>query len=355
MIIEAQPRAFQARPSARPARTGAPAAAEPRRRGRTALAVACWTYLALIIADWLVMRQAGDRWWVATVLLLAPRWPLALPLLLLVPLVVLGRRWRSAAALGLAALVLAGPILGVRASFSRIGANRGDVRLMTCNVHRQQLDPHDLAAYIAKVHPDVMALQGWSDVNQAALFTEDGWDVRREGELLIASRWPIESVTNLPISDGGDTPKEERGVATLARLRGPAGPVNVVSLHLASPHAGLNALWNGEGARLAANVERRWRESARLREQLASVQGPLLMAGDFNTTDDSPIFREHWPDFTDAFDASGWGLGYTYWNDHTQIRIDHVIGGTEWRFARCWVGPDVGSPHRPLVADAKLR
>src|SRR5688500_2374519 len=118
MIIEAQPRAFQARPSARPAPTAAPAAAEPRRRARTALAVACWTYLALIIADWLFMRQAGDRWWVATVVLLAPRWPLALPLLLLLPLVLLGRRWRSAAALGLTTLVLAGPILGIRASFS---------------------------------------------------------------------------------------------------------------------------------------------------------------------------------------------------------------------------------------------
>ena len=38
----------------------------------------------------------------------------------------------------------------------------------------------------------------------------------------------------------------------------------------------------------------------------------------------SPIFREHWGGFADAFSECGWGLGYTYLNTHTQIRIDHV-------------------------------
>ena len=33
------------------------------------------------------------------------------------------------------------------------------------------------------------------------------------------------------------------------------------------------------------------------------------------------------------------------------VRIDHILAGPGWRCGRCWVGPDVGSPHRPLLAD----
>jgi vancomycin resistance protein VanJ len=33
------------------------------------------------------------------------------------------------------------------------------------------------------------------------------------------------------------------------------------------------------------------------------------------------------------------------------VRIDHILAGPGWYCARCWVGPDVGSPHRPVLAD----
>jgi endonuclease/exonuclease/phosphatase (EEP) superfamily protein YafD len=33
------------------------------------------------------------------------------------------------------------------------------------------------------------------------------------------------------------------------------------------------------------------------------------------------------------------------------VRIDHILAGPGWQAERCWVGPDVGSPHRPVIAD----
>ena len=36
------------------------------------------------------------------------------------------------------------------------------------------------------------------------------------------------------------------------------------------------------------------------------------------------------------------------------VRIDHVLTGDGWRCRRCWVGPDVGSDHLPLLADLSL-
>ena len=35
----------------------------------------------------------------------------------------------------------------------------------------------------------------------------------------------------------------------------------------------------------------------------------------------------------------------------TTVRIDHVLAGKGWNCVRCWVGPNVGSPHRPVLAD----
>ena len=34
------------------------------------------------------------------------------------------------------------------------------------------------------------------------------------------------------------------------------------------------------------------------------------------------------------------------------MRIDHILIGGLGQASQCWVGPDVGSPHRPVIAVA---
>jgi endonuclease/exonuclease/phosphatase (EEP) superfamily protein YafD len=84
-----------------------------------------------------------------------------------------------------------------------------------------------------------------------------------------------------------------------------------------------------------------------------AVQGqlPLLVAGDFNLPVESRIYRESWGGFINAFSRSGRGFGFTRFNGWIRVRIDHVLAGPGWRVDRAWVGPDVGSDHRPVVAD----
>jgi endonuclease/exonuclease/phosphatase family metal-dependent hydrolase len=217
------------------------------------------------------------------------------------------------------------------------------------------LDAKALAEFIAEVQPNVVALQGWSDVNQAALFQGSGWNVHREGELLVASRFPIASVAPVDLTDSEGTPAGERGAAGVFELTSPSGPVYLLNMHLASPHAGLISFGVDKGSKLTGNIERRWRESDIVRGAAERVPGPLLLAGDFNTTDDSPIFRENWAEYTDAFSERGAGLGYTYLINLTQLRIDHILADSSWKVERCWVGPKVGSPHRPLIADLNTR
>ena len=82
-------------------------------------------------------------------------------------------------------------------------------------------------------------------------------------------------------------------------------------------------------------------------------RGPLLLAGDFNLPVESAIYGQYWAQFSNAFSAAGLGLGHTKFTRWHGVRIDHILAGPSWRFRRCWVGPDVKSDHRPLIADVE--
>ena len=69
----------------------APKAYTNRATGR-AISVASWSYLLIAVLDWALLRFGGDRWWLATVLLFAPRWFYGLPLFVLFPLAIWRRR-----------------------------------------------------------------------------------------------------------------------------------------------------------------------------------------------------------------------------------------------------------------------
>lgn len=329
----------------------------PRALAAAILTILCWANLLMLVAVWLFMRQEAERWWPATLLLVSPRWPLALPTMVLWAGALARRTWAPALPQIAATAVLAGPLLGMRASWPAGLEARGDLRVLTCNVHRNQTDASQLREAIASAEPDVVVLQDWSSSieRDGPLFDRAGWDVRREGQLLIASRLPIARVTPVTFDAALDGPADERAAAVCCDLQTRVGVVRLINVHLSSPHLGLIACLDDHGQALAGNADRRWQESAALVHFVEAATGPVLLAGDFNTTDDSPIFREDWPDFRDAFTERGLGIGYTYVNRHTQLRIDHVLAGPGWQVVRCWVGPDVGSPHRPLIADLRFR
>ncbi len=319
------------------------------------LLMASVLYLLVLVALWIVLRWQGERWWVATLLLLSPRWPFALPLPLLVGWIVWRRAWGHCVWPIAAACLLAFPILGVRANIPTAGSERPGLRLLSCNVHRQQVDAGELLALIAREKPDVVALQDWSETNDAVFAPLGGetssWHRHREGELLVASRFPIRSIVPLEFPDMAGAPKAERGAAAGFELMTPHGPVWIVNVHFASPHSGLETFREDGGAGLTNNSDRRWGQSEQTLGFVETLRAPVIITGDFNTVDDSPLFREHWSEYTDAFSELGYGLGYTYLVTHTQIRIDHVLGNGWVRFSHFRLHPRIGSPHRPMVAE----
>ena len=328
---------------------------------RRALAWAAWGYLLSVILLWAFMRWAGDRWWIATLVLFGPRWLCLLPLPLLAALAVILRR-RSLVPLLAAAVVAVGPLAGFCVPWAWFCFHGSPpVRVLTCNVKGHCDHNERLEALIRQSNADIVALQGcWGDVQ---VQWPDAWHVLCSGELLLASRFPLQEVMATSHARTGHV--HPRANLFLCSVTLPQGELLFATVHLQSPHSGISRVLDRKtGIRPARSgviveeIDARWQESAEVVAELVGDQRPDFVAGDFNLPVESPIFRSYWSAWRDAFGAAGWGLGGTEWPKAIAgirfgIRIDHILSGPRWRPTACWVGPDVGSDHLPLVADLR--
>jgi len=342
-------------------------------RLRRALPILCWLYAAGLLALWILLWSAGDRWWLATLLLFGCRWMWALPLVVLLPamLIVCPRKsW----ILLLAAEILFVQVMGfnipvqsfllrpIARVFAKVfqNENQGSIqnqnqslrlRVLTCNTHREELDAQALRVEIALAHPDIVALQEFDLARRPSLFADPGWHVLLDGELCLASRHPLKKIRDLfeATPDGGR--------AACYAIQTQNGALYFINLHLASPHQSFDAVVNtspqAEGL-VQTNIAARRAQAAAVSDFAAHSTLPILLAGDFNTPVDGALYRQFWSPFENACAAAGWGFGYTYYYDwRSQIRIDHILGGQNWHCERAWIGGDVGSKHRPVIADMR--
>jgi endonuclease/exonuclease/phosphatase (EEP) superfamily protein YafD len=99
---------------------------------------------------------------------------------------------------------------------------------------------------------------------------------------------------------------------------------------------------------------RRRQVLALLTEAVAGSEDPTLVAGDFNASFDSPMFDPIRPLFREGFNSAGLGYAYTRPAAWPWIGIDYVLATPEWTFTGCDVGPDIGSDHRPVIAELEV-
>jgi len=319
-------------------------------RAGKVVAVCSWLYLLLVLGLWALLHQA-DLWWPATLLMFSPRWVLTVPLVFLILMAAALRR-RSLGVLLLTLVLIAGPIMNFRISgrFLRSDIPAGlRLRVMTCNLHYKKPNAASLKRLLAETQPDIVAIQEWGGLNQSEFFPESEWHVHTAPSLFLASRFPLREATEL----GRDSMREE-GTVRRYELETSAGVITLFSLHLASPRQGLYESVH-EPRKGIADLEGgsalRWQQCENLAHEAEQVSGPVLLVGDFNTPPESAIFRQVWGHYTDAFSSAGWGWGYTFIGGKTTVRIDHILAGSGWRCERCWIGPNLGSPHRPVLAD----
>ncbi len=363
------------RPGAKAAGAGAGGAGGLRRRFRSGVAAArralpaappvvlralgwaAWGYAALVGLVCAVLWTLGDRWWPATVYLFGPRWVVLLPLALLVPAAALLRP-RLLAPLLAAAAVMLFPVMGLRTGWrARAGGEpaAGTLRVVTLNAAGEPWAAERLIARVEEWRPQVVAVQECTDPVAEAFGRVGGWALRRDGQLCLLSRLPLRSAEVMDRSRF-DLVRDAGIGGTSAAVRytldAPGGPVQLVNLHLETPRKGLEGVLRGRGGdRVESNAISREIESRVTSRWASRGRLPLLVAGDFNLPVESRIYRESWGGFGNAFSRAGRGFGFTRFNGWIRVRIDHVLAGPGWRVDRAFVGPDVGSDHRPVVAD----
>jgi endonuclease/exonuclease/phosphatase (EEP) superfamily protein YafD len=300
----------------------------------------------------------ADRWWFATIVLFGPRWIYALPLVVLIPLCLFWdrRRWPV---LLLGTIVLLFPVMDFRLPWGRLYLPSGtQYRVLTCNLHNEECDFDALRTLISKERPDFVALQECSlgDVRPALA----GYHVLNFDRLLVASRFPLRDVGQL---SGQEPPHTfPRMHAAFYAADTPHGELLVGCVHFPSPRYGLsNVLDRQTGLSLSRkelleeNTRLRREESTAVKQILEKAPGRCILAGDFNTPVESAVYRECWGCYCNAFSRTGFGFGNTIKCRVRFIsfgtRIDHILSSPTVTPARCWIGPDIGSEHRPMLAD----
>jgi endonuclease/exonuclease/phosphatase family metal-dependent hydrolase len=216
-------------------------------------------------------------------------------------------------------------------------------------MHYEKVNPVLLDQLLDTARPHLVALQEYRSYNRSDVLARPEWHVHREHGLFLASSYPLRGATRL-----GPESSDEKGSVMRYELDTPAGVVTLFSLHFASPRQGLYKVIHEQEkapADLTEGSRLRWAQSEHVAREAAAVAGPVLLVGDFNTPPESALFRRTWGAYTDAFGAAGWGWGYTFIGGRTRVRIDHILASPGWYCERCWVGPYVGSPHRPVLAD----
>jgi endonuclease/exonuclease/phosphatase (EEP) superfamily protein YafD len=328
------------------------------------LIVVSAAYAGLVVAVLGVIHWLSDRWWPATMLMFAPRALFILPVLALAAIAGWQGRQRLWWLHGATALLVLGPLMGLSIPFSRLVSAAGDrprVRILALNQGSGLITGGAVIRLIERQEPDIICFQehytGTEGIPDPALeeyLTAHGW--QRTKERAIVSRWPIvEELPPLEDADIGETFWRAR--MSRARVRAPSGAEFVVaSVHLPSMFYAFHDFRSKGVENFKKHMNWRAERTGKAVATLASANDlPLLVAGDFNMPADSTLMADFsLAGLRYAFDAAGWGYGYTRPSSWPWVRIDHILASDDFTFTRAWVGPDVGSDHLPVLAEAAL-
>lgn len=322
--------------------------------------------MAATLALWWLYEFAGPQAWWAELLRYLP-YPLYLapPALAALVAPALGWRWRVVALLAFALVLV--DVMGLAWRSGDSGTGR--VRLMTWNAKASTAKYADrnfrIARELLEHDPDIVVLQdvqAFGDPQQplpaqlqAAL---QGRSLFQHGQYLVASRLPMRGCAAHPMPAGGDAHDYVRCTVTASDV-----DVDVVTAHLVSPRAGLNAA-RREGPdgldEWRENYRQRYAQATGLLRDLAGHPRPLIVAGDLNAAESSPVIRALKAiGLRDAFTSAGTGYGYTHGHSlrtgFSFLRIDHILVGPSIGVADSFVGGRDASEHRPVIADLWIR
>lgn len=315
-----------------------------------------------------VAQQQGGAspWWLELSRYLPYPVYLAAPLLALALSLVIGRWWVAASAVSVAITAMLTMDLHWQVRARELSPGAARLRLMTYNVKAYKAVERRgglgaLEREVALRNPDILVLQdAQSGPGQEPLRVNDGPlfglpNVFVAHQYVVASRLPLQGCRARRTE-----PPDLDYVSCVVTVDG--RPVNLVTVHFASPRAGLVAARHAgiDGIEdWRQNYLLRLLQSRALAADLEDTPQPLIVAGDLNAPDASPVIGNLLAiGLRDAFADAGTGYGYSYGQalpiGFSFLRIDHIlVSGRIW-LLDCFVGDAETSDHRPVIADLVL-
>ena len=102
--------------------------------------------------------------------------------------------------------------------------------------------------------------------------------------------------------------------------------------------------------RLATTFERQQEHTEVILKHMNTTKHPIVLAGDFNNTAFSYVYRKLQQNMNDAFIEKGKGLGTTFMFDYYPMRIDYIFGSKQLEVLEFTSLKQTFSDHFPVAA-----
>lgn len=318
----------------------------------------------IVVSVALVSRALAESQWWSTLLIYLPQVLYLAP----APLVLLPVLWsRDRRALGVfvgTLLLIAGPIMGGHVPFpSFTPADAPRVRVLEYNIQGGRAGVELIQAQVERFQPDVVIFSEARDWGNERPLEEylgrqfRNWSTTASGDMFIASRWPFVETEALPLSDlkTQDPSLDRKKVRAL--VEAPFGRFQVVGVHFYTAVYGrtLRKEWNHVPTYMRHTGSIRQDQAKDLRTWTNGMSDPVILAGDFNTPPIGWIYQSLVTQLGDSFAERGLGWGYTFQANRPVLRIDYIFHSRQWDVAKCEVGAQPGSDHRPVFAELAFR
>lgn len=324
---------------------------------------------AAIIVVWQILRLVfGDRWWWLGMANSASLY-LFLPLLVLGPLALLSLNRTAMLATAVPFLVLVALYGWVVRPKSTLNKPKGAVvlRLLTLNALYTNDDGAAIEELVDAEWPDLICLQELNPRLAADLVARLSEKYRHQVLIPEEGTSGLGIFSRFPLHDVGEIVDPAREVGWKHGAQHVTLDVDGRSVLLLNVHA--LSSWPTLNKQGRAVFERSFRlRNAQARlwlERVAQHDGPAILIGDFNQTDQSVAYRLLSKKLQDVHLRAGKGLGHTYpaviarWHGipvpRRLLRLDYLFVTADWEALDFHIGEwDGQSDHRPVVATLVL-
>lgn len=342
-------------------------------RPSRALRFVRWLTAAHVVgaaALWFLIWDVSESHWLGSVVTFLPRLPWLLPgtLLLVGSLLTRSKAFWINLATTLFVLLSVAEFNVPRQygdeSASATARDERTLRIVSCNVQNFAPDFSLVLREVQRAKPDVVAFQEALRPPRLLLEHFEGWHQIHVRGLWVASKWPLRLLGECQ----SDVFSHLSGIAV--EVDAPFGKFVLADLHLMTARKSLVELRplelvSGDSQlTLAGATVERMEEARQARAFVTehSSELPVIVTGDFNMPTSSSVYRASFGDFTNAFEASAWGFGFTapckrfrWWPTNTPWqRIDHILANESWHVRDCQIGQWDGSDHRLVSATLRF-